>query len=30
MEKKQTLFELTPIIEDNSIRGYIAHTRTEK
>ena len=30
MEKKQTLFELTPIIEDNTIRGYIAHTRSEK
>ena len=30
MEKKQTLYELTPIIEDNTIRGYIAHTRSEK
>ena len=30
MEKKQTLFDLTPIIEDNTIRGYIAHTRSEK
>ena len=30
MEKKQTLFELTPIIEDTTIRGYIAHTRSEK
>lgn len=30
MEKKQVLFDLTPIIEDNTVRGYIAHTRPEK
>ncbi len=30
MEKKQTLYDLTPIIEDNTIRGYIAHTRSEQ
>lgn len=30
MERKQALHDLTPFIENNTIRGYIAHTRSEK
>ena len=29
MERKQKLYELTPVQEDDTIKGYIAHTRPE-